>query len=518
MTQRPLTFDAALPGDLEQPVADEVGRAQDEDVAGRLRAKDPTLWGSADTPELADRMGWLTIAERMRGQAGDLQRFARDCAADGLTDAVLLGMGGSSLAPEVLRRSFPEGPDGHLRLHVLDSTDPAAIAAVEQRVDLGKTLFVVSTKSGGTIETRSQAEYFWARQPDGRHWIAITDPRSAVEELSRERGFRRTFLGDPEIGGRYSALSPFGVVPAALIGAPLEELLDGALDPEAFDAGVWLGAALGALAKAGRDKLTIVVDDAIGSFGLWAEQLVAESTGKQGKGILPVAGEPVGAPDEYGDDRVFLVFGERGAEVDALGGAGHPVITVPLDGPGDLGRLFFLAEVATAVAGWSLGINPYDQPNVQEAKDNTNAVLEEGATTDEAADDDALRALLGGARPPAYVAILAYGAPDDAFEAQVAELRAAIRATTRATTTFGWGPRYLHSTGQLHKGGPANGRFLLLVAETAADLEVPGRELTFEQLKQAQALGDLRTLRSHGLPAERVPLDGSTLDRLRGLV
>ena len=532
LTHRPMTFDSSLPEDAEAAVAEEVVRARSEDVARRIWAKDATLWGEPGTPELADRLGWLTSPETMRDRVAELEAFAEECAADGLTDAVVLGMGGSSLAPEVLRRSFGVA-EGRLQLHVLDSTDAFAVLDVADRLDLDRTLFVVSTKSGGTLETRSQADLFWAAVPDGRHFVAVTDPGSSMEELARERGFRRTFLNDPDIGGRYSALSYFGLVPAALMGAPLRALLDGsseaeqacsAADPGAGNSGLWLGAALGALAKEGRDKLTFVVDARIEAFGLWVEQLVAESTGKQGKGILPVADEPLGTPGDYGRDRVFVHLRDEeqpdkanATKVEALAREDHPVLMLNFRSPEDLGRVFFFAEFATAVAGWSLGLNAFDQPDVQEAKEQTRGVLDEGATSDEDAGDDALRALLADAAPPSYVALTAYVAPSDAFDEAIAELRAVIRDATKATTTFGYGPRYLHSTGQLHKGGPATGRFLQLVADAPRDADVPAAGFSFETLKHAQALGDLRTLRARGLPAERVRLDGDPAEAVRAL-
>src|SRR5439155_3459666 len=388
----------------------------------------------------------------------------------------------------------------------------AAIRAVEASIDLDKTLFLVSSKSGGTIETLSQFKHFWSRKPDGRHFVAITDPGSGLADLAQEHGFRRVFLNDPDIGGRYSALSHFGLVPAVLMGADVEALLDGA--GQAVQAcahydtpnnsGLWLGLALGELSLHGRDKLTFIVDPPITSFGLWAEQLVAESTGKQGKGILPVADEPVGAPEAYGDDRIFVHLCSGASNDDAvakLRDAGHPVVTLSVGGPEDLGRIFFFAEFATAVAGWVLGINPFDQPNVQEAKDATKRVLDEGGAAVQDATD--LSELLTSG-PPSYVAVMGYVQPTPAFDEAVAELRAAIRDATRQTTTFGYGPRFLHSTGQLHKGGPKTGRFLQLIHDGPDDVEIPGESYTFTTLKHAQADGDLATLRAHGLPAERV--------------
>jgi glucose-6-phosphate isomerase len=514
-----VTATAQLPEAARAAIDARLQRAAEEDVVGRIWAMDDTVWGPAGQAEVADRLGWLTIAGRMRDALPELDAFASDVVADGLRDVVLLGMGGSSLAPEVLWRTNGRR-DGHLRLHLLDSTDAAAVAAVQAAVDLDETLFLVSTKSGGTIETLSAFAHFWALKPDGRHFAAITDPGSSLVDLAAQHGFRRTFLNDPDIGGRYSALSYFGLVPAALIGADVAALLeraeaaakscDAALAGK-DNAGLWLGAALGELARAGRDKLTFVVDEAFASFGLWAEQLVAESTGKHGRGILPVADEPLGGVGDYGDDRVFLHVdtGAGGAPgLEALADAGHPVITLAADDdPAELGTLFFVLEFATAVAGWVLEINPFDQPNVQEAKDNTKRVLEEGVPDIEPASDEELRALLD-AGPPHSVAIMAYVAPDPAVDAAAADLRAAIRARRRATTTFGYGPRFLHSTGQLHKGGAPTGRFLQLVTDVVADVEVPDQPYTFEVLKQAQAAGDLQTLRGHDLPAQRVVLHG----------
>jgi transaldolase/glucose-6-phosphate isomerase len=517
VTGRPATIEAWLPEDLEPAISARAEKAVEADVARRIWCKDDTLWGEHGAPEIGNRLGWLTIAETMREALPDLQAFAKQAVDDGLTDCVLLGMGGSSLAPEVLRRSFGE-QSGALALQVLDSTDAAAIRAVEESIDIDKTLFIVSSKSGGTIETLSQFKHFWERKPDGSHFVAITDPGSSLVDLGHEHGFRHVFLNDPDIGGRYSALSYFGLVPAALMGAAVEALLDGAGQAEqacaphetASNSGLWLGLALGELALRGRDKLTFIVDEPLRSFGLWVEQLVAESTGKEGKGILPVADEPVGAPDVYGDDRVFVHLcngDDNDDEVAQLRDAGQPVITLSVGGPEDRGRNFFFAEFATAVAGWVLGINPFDQPNVQEAKDATNRVLEgdNGAMTS-GSDPDVMEVVRSG--PPSDVAILGYVQPTDEFDQAVSELRAAIRDATKQTTTFGYGPRYLHSTGQEHKGGPKTGRFLQLVHDGPQDVEIPGESYTFTQLKHAQADGDLETLRAHGLPAARVTLEG----------
>jgi glucose-6-phosphate isomerase len=490
-----------LTGDLERRVAERLRRARDEDVLERIWRRDGTLWAPPGTPELTDRLGWLDIADRMAERVADLEAFVEEVRADGLTDAVLLGMGGSSLAPEVFRRSFG-ARDGYLRLHVLDSTDPDQVQAVVDAVDLDRTLFIVSSKSGGTIETISQFKIFHARQPDGSRFVAVTDPGSGLEAIARENGFRRIFPGDPEIGGRYSALSYFGLVPAALIGADLASMLEGARSADR-EAGLELGCALGELALAGRDKLTFVIDEPIASFGLWAEQLIAESTGKQGKGIVPVVDEPRVDPGAYGDDRVFAHIGGEDS-LGALRDAGHPVLSVPASRATDLGEQFFLWELATAVAGWVLEINPFDQPNVQEAKDNTQRVLSADPAGAPDLDAGDLDALLDGLAPPRYVAILGYLPYTSEVEAGVARLRERLVSERGVATTFGFGPRYLHSTGQLHKGGPPTGAFVEIVHEPSTDFEVPGEPFTLATLFRAQADGDLQTLRAHGLDAVRV--------------
>jgi len=530
-----LTVTARVPASLTPLLQESLVLAAEQQVERRLREGNATLWAPPGTPEVANRLGWLTIAERMLAELAEVEAFAADVREQGFQDVVLLGMGGSSLAPEVLRRSFGARA-GEPRLHVLDSTDAEDIRAVHDAVDPLRTLFVVSSKSGGTIEPLSLFAHFWSTVEDGGHFVAITDPGSGLEQLAREHGFRRIFAGDPNIGGRYSALSAFGIVPAALTGVDVRALLSGASGawetalstvddaqepaPAQQTAAVWLGAALSALARAGRDKLTFVIAESLPGLGLWLEQLVAESTGKHGTGILPVADEPLGEPAVYGEDRVFAYLPDLGApdpaldaRVSALAQAGHPVITIPTRGPGDLGRVFLLAELAVAVAGWGLSINPYDQPNVQQAKDATKRVLDDYEAKHElpavdGAQETALRALLLDGAPPDYVAIMAYLKPSPEFDEAAGELRAAIRERTKTTTTFGYGPRFLHSTGQFHKGGPRTGRFLQLVHDGPDDVEIPGASYTFTTLKNAQAIGDLNTLRDNGLPAERVRLEG----------
>ena len=530
MSDAPSNIAASIPVAMRAGVHERLEQAAAARVAERLHDGDGTLWGAPQTPEVANRLGWLTIAERMHAQLEELEAFSEEVRAAGFEHVLLLGMGGSSLAPEVLRRAFGAQP-GRPTLHVLDSTDAATILAAQHAVDLQRTLFVVSSKSGGTIEPLSLFAHFFALHSDGSSFVAITDPGSGLEQLAAEHRFRRVFAGDPDIGGRYSALSPFGIVPAALSGIDVRALLEGAHhawhgaleigDAAAIDgAAVSTGVALGALARAGADKLTFLISDSLPGLGLWLEQLVAESTGKHGTGILPVADEPLGEPHVYGEDRVFAYLPDLSApdaeleqRVHALAHAGHPVLTIPARGPHDLGRLFLLAEIAVAAAGWALDINPFDQPNVQQAKDATNEVLagyeSSGSLPVPAdADDAALSALVFGGGPPEYVAIMAYLQPSPELDRAAAELREVIRARAQATTTFGYGPRFLHSTGQFHKGGPATGRFLQIVHDGPTDVDIPGAPYTFTTLKNAQAIGDLNTLRATGRPAARVRLSG----------
>jgi transaldolase/glucose-6-phosphate isomerase len=530
ITGRPATIHGTIPDDVQPAVAARVKQAMDDTVAQRVWRRDPSLWGGPGVPEIEDRLGWLTVSEPMLEHAPQLHEFADQARSDGFTDAVLLGMGGSSLGPEVIRRSFGEIPDG-LKLTVLDSTHPDVVLGVEDQIDVEKTLFIVSSKSGGTIETLSHYRYFkQLARPE--QFVVVTDPGSPLERLASEDGLRHCFLNPSDIGGRYSVLSYFGLVPAALMGVNVEALLHRCqvaeqncahYDSSESNSGLWLGATAGELARNGRDKLTFLVSEPIASFGLWVEQLIAESTGKQGRGILPVAGEPVGDASAYGSDRVFAYLrNEENPEfdgaADALAAAGHPVLTLATHGAVDLGRIFFLAEFAVAVAGWALEINPFDQPNVQEAKDNTARVLESGSIPELAeASDGELRALLSDSKPPHYVAILGYLPYSDELEVAVDGLREAIRAATGAATTFGYGPRFQHSTGQLHKGGPPTGRFLQLVNEPTRDADIPDAGYSFGTLIAAQAAGDLQTLRSHGLAAERVKLSGEPAAAVRAL-
>ncbi|HEX5627850.1 MAG TPA: hypothetical protein VFY08_07510, partial [Actinomycetota bacterium] len=397
---------------------------------------------------------------------------------------------------------------------VLDTTHPATIERVAGELELDRTLFIVASKSGGTTETLSHLALFWDRTPHGAQFVAITDPGTSLETLARERGFRSVFVNPDDIGGRYSALSYFGLVPAALIGAPLHEVLDRGQEmqtasertlPAAQSPGATLGAMMGESARAGRDKLTFALPEEIASLGGWVEQLVAESTGKENVGIVPVVGEPLGTPDAYGRDRVFVAIGEHEG-LDELEHAGHPVARLPYDGREQIGGEFFRWEMATAIAGHVLGINPFDQPNVQEAKDATKAILESGAIEDPGFDD--LGVLLKQVNEGDYVAILAYLDRTSETEDAIERVRLAIRDRYGVATTTGFGPRYLHSTGQLHKGGPNDGVLIQVVdVGRSADVPIPGRPYTFGTLIDAQALGDLRSLRGRGRRVARVTLE-----------
>ena len=512
--------------------------------AARLGRHDATLWSAeaAHQRVAANRLGWLASPGVMEGHARELKEFAAGIAHAGFTHAVLLGMGGSSLAPEVLRLTF-EARAGMLDLAVLDNTSPAAVRAVTQSHDLTRTLFVVSSKSGGTLEVASFEKHFFeavrAVRGDqaGRSFVAITDPGTALETLARSRGYARVFANPADIGGRYSALSYFGMVPAALIGADLEGLLAGAraeaLAPGADAAAarpqaVLLGAALGELALAGRDKVTLVLDRRIAALGAWIEQLVAESTGKGGHGLIPIADEPLGPPSAYGNDRVFVAVAVQApdppsdASLRTLEAAGHPVLRWTRSSPTELGAEFLRWEIATATAGAVLGVDPFDEPNVAEAKQATKITLDrylaEGRfPAPVEAQPAALSDLLDQARPGDYFALLAYLHRTPGTQDRLARLRLAIRDRARLATTLGYGPRYLHSTGQLHKGGPNTGLFLLLTADEGDDVPIPGERYGFAALRHAQAAGDLEVLERHGRRVAHLHLGSGiepALDRL----
>jgi len=527
--------------DRLQPAIDtQVAKLQKDDAPRRLWAKDSTLWtpDPAKRQEIHDRLGWLDVADKMQEKLDEL----RDVAAQGrkFSDVVLLGMGGSSLCPDVLRNTFG-AVKGHPKLHVLDTTDPATILGVRAKIKLPTTLFIVASKSGETTETLSHFAYFFDQaKKRGKQFAAITDPGTSLEKLAKENGFRWVFSNPPDIGGRYSALSYFGLVPGALMGVNVAELLERAVEmehscadsvPVEGNPGVWLGAVLGRLATQGRNKVTLITSPKVATFGYWVEQLIAESTGKEGKGIVPIEGEPVGKPAVYGDDRLFVYIrmdaDPPNRAVKALEKYGHPVVTLTLRDKLDLGGEFFRWEVATAIAGSILGIDAFDQPNVQESKDNTKKVLATfksrgklpAAESVAAAKARAgIASLLGRARKGAYFAIMAYTARTPGSEAAIAAIRTAVRDRTKIATTAGYGPRFLHSTGQLHKGGPKTGLFLQIVQDDARDVLIPGQPYSFSVLKQGQAIGDLQSLTSRRLPVLRVTLGRDPAAGWRALI
>ena len=517
-------------GTYQSAVDTALAQMAEQKIMARIWAHDHTVW-KPDPTEITNRLGWLHIAEAMLGNVPQLEELAEAVRADGYTHVLLLGMGGSSLAPEVFRITFGVR-EGYLDLAVLDSTDPGAVLAHAERLDLPRTLFIVATKSGGTVETLSFFKFFYNRMAEavgvdhaGEHFVAITDPGTKLVDLAARYNFRATFLNDPNIGGRYSALSFFGLVPAVLIGTDVQLLLERALETHAGCAsclaekenqGAWLGSIMGVLANEGRDKLTLVTSPSIASFGNWVEQLIAESTGKEGRGILPVVGEPLGAPEVYGDDRLFVGLELAGDELDdsalaALEDAGHPVVRLYLRDRYDLGGQMFLWEVATAVAGYHLGINPFDQPNVESAKvlarKMVAAYTEKGALLrGESAPltAEAVREFLAQAKPGDYVTLQAYVTPGTETDVALQVLRIRLRDRLKLATTSGYGPRFLHSTGQLHKGDAGNGLFIQFTADDPRDADIPDEagssesSITFGVLKEAQAQGDQRALLDAG--------------------
>ncbi|HEX2028486.1 MAG TPA: hypothetical protein VHF25_10860 [Nitriliruptorales bacterium] len=492
-------------------VADAFEELERRSAVPRVWDRDHTLWQD-DPAEVSDRLGWLALPGDMQERVGELTAFADEVSEDGYSHVVVTGMGGSSLFPDVLARSFPPRA-GRPRLRVLDSTDPATVQRCVEGTPLDRVLLVAASKSGTTIETRSHLAHFWqATGGRAEQFVAITDPGTELAKLARERGFRRLFENRPDIGGRYSALSDFGLVPAALAGIDIAGMLASAARmaaactadvPVAANPAARLGAVIAAAARAGRNKLTLVLPPPVAAFGLWVEQLVAESTGKHGTGVLPVVGEQVGVPDVYGDDRLFVSYGQRPG-TEALASAGHPVVQLPLGEALDLGADVFRWEMAIALAGALLDVNPFDQPDVDSAKAATSRVLERGVPSVEA---EPLGPLLEQVRPGDYLALLIYVDPAAPVVEAVERSRVALRDRLRVATTVGIGPRYLHSTGQLHKGGPPTGVFAQVVCESEDDMDVPGRPYTFATLLRAQAVGDLQTLRERGLRARRVALD-----------
>jgi transaldolase/glucose-6-phosphate isomerase len=548
-----------------------VDRAREEQWAERLFAHDASLWSSDARVQAAisERFGWLESPAHFSEQIAAVEGFGEGIRDAGFTTAVVAGMGGSSLAPDVLARTFGTA-DGWLALRVLDSTDPAAVAAVVDDLDPLATLFIIASKSGTTTEPLAFQADAWARieaalrshhAPRNEHagelMIAITDPGKSVEAIPHHDELREVFLNPPDIGGRYAALSYVGLIPASLIGLDVDAFLASALamvgfchepDPAA-NPGVALGLAMGTLARAGRDKLTFLADPAINTFGAWLEQLIAESTGKRGVGIVPVDREPLGEPSAYGRDRVIVrlqLSGATGSEVeaadrltDALEADGHPTIRIQILDPIDLGAEAFRWEVATAISGVVLGIDPFDQPNVEEAKNRTRALLarHEDGPSRRATDADAalplvtegglalhgdaplrlsangnhtlvgeLRRHLERRRPNAYLALQAFIAPTPSRDEGLARIRTLLRGATGCATTAGYGPRFLHSTGQLHKGGASIGWFIQLTSDHPVDRPIPGWPYTFGELIDAQAQGDFEAIEAHDLPIIRIHL------------
>lgn len=495
----------------------------------RIWKKDHRVWKPKPV-EIDNRLGWLTVAEQMQQRAGTLKHFADSIRAAGFRSVVLLGMGGSSLGPEVLRQTFGSS-QGFPKVFVLDSTVPGAIRDVRDAIEPARTLFIVSSKSGGTIEVMSLFAYFWdvvrrtRGNTGGQQFVAITDPDTSLGALAHEHGFRTTFINPSDIGGRYSVLSYFGLVPAALLGIDVEALLERAIlmarrcgpavSPDQNSAAI-LGVVMGLMSQAGRDKVTLITSPKIASFGLWAEQLLAESTGKEGKGLVPVAQEPPVLPSQYGHDRLFVFLrldGDYNETIDrhvaSLKQADHPVVQLRLRDRYDLGAEFFRWELATAVAGHYLGIHPFDQPNVQESKDNTKRILGQVQREGHLPFVDnrvTLEELCNKMKPGAYVAVLAYVRPSPKIDAALRALRKRIIARHHVATTGGYGPRYLHSTGQLHKGGPSNGVFLELIETSGRDVKIPGVTYSFGTLAQAQAVGDVQSLQAHGRPVLQIAL------------
>ncbi|MBD0305179.1 MAG: glucose-6-phosphate isomerase [Nitrospiraceae bacterium] len=510
-------------------------------LTSRLWSKDYRLWKPQPT-EIDNRLGWLTVSEQMQERVGSLKTFAESVRDDGFRHVVLLGMGGSSLGPEVLRRTFSSAR-GFPKLIVLDSTVPGVVREVTRAIRPARTLFILASKSGGTIEVMSLFAHFWktvtqAKGNTGGHqFLAITDPGTSLATLAHERGFRSTFVNQPDIGGRYSVMSYFGLVPAALMGLDLEVLIQRAVEmeracgpdvPPQQNPGACLGGIMGALARKGRDKVTLIASPKINTFGLWAEQLLAESTGKEGQGLIPVAQEPMAPPTAYDHDRLFIYLrldddaNERAdRHAIALERAGHPVVRLTLRDRYDLGGEFFRWEFATAVAGHYLGIHPFDQPNVQESKENTARILEEVRTTGRlpfGETDRTIHDVLDKAESGSYVALLAYVRPSSQMDTALRAFRKSVMMRYRFATTAGYGPRYLHSTGQLHKGGPPKGVFIQFIGDMVPDVTVPNASYTFGTLAQAQAVGDLQSLEAHDRPVIRIQLTRRVASDLKALM
>jgi transaldolase / glucose-6-phosphate isomerase len=553
-------------GSLAAAVPERVRKFEEDQVLPRLWDHDPTLWTEDEDgqSEILKRMGWLVLPETSYDLLPELNQFFQDVKDDGFTHALLLGMGGSSLSPEVMSKIFDEHrlgghAAGGLALSILDSTNPAEVLTAASRSPLEKTLFIASSKSGTTVEVKTFLDYFWSLAVErmgenaGKHFIAITDPGTSLDKIARERGFRKVFLSNPKVGGRFSALTVFGLAPAALLGIDLKQLLDRAswmmnqskpYVKTARNPGLVLGAVLGEAAVKGKDKLTIISDPALSSFGSWLEQLIAESSGKHGKGIIPIDGEPFEYPESYDQDRLFIHFALKNSPVSqkqshehgVLREAGHPVLLFLLEDPYDLGAEFYRWSIATAAACSVLNVNAFDQPDVQDNKDRTVEKIrmyQEKGGLDEGRPlwagewvtlygemsgvgfspdlsiidvEDFLSAFLKKTEIGNYIALNAYLERKPENVEALEQLRDEIRKAAGVAVTVGFGPRFLHSTGQLHKGGPKTGRFLQITANPVKDVDIPGEELTFGILERAQALGDMEALQARNRPVLRIHL------------
>ena len=547
----------ALPPALRREVAAALESWQSHANTRRLWSADATLWTGRDESRW---LGWLRIAETELRDRDAVERFANGLCSESFSDILLLGMGGSSLGPEVLAKSLPSAPN-RPKLQVLDSTDPAQISRFERGIDTARTLFIVSSKSGTTLEPNVLMEYFFARASAalggaaGRHFVAITDPGSHLQRAAEEKGFRHVFLGVPSIGGRYSVLSKFGLVPLAATGRDVRAFLEaacvtvracGSEVTPAENPGVALGVTIGALALHGRDKLTLMASPSVAAFGAWVEQLIAESTGKNGRGVIPIADEPLGDPAAYGPDRLFVYIRDaadadsaQDQAIDALHRAGHPVVRIVLPAPECLAQEFFRFEIATAVAGAMLGVNPFDQPDVEASKIAARAMTEAFEKTGSLPSEDAvcaesgialftdarnaqalrrsgaqstlvswLKAHFAGINAGDYFAVLAYLDANAAPTQALQKLRAAVRDRKRVATCLQFGPRFLHSTGQAYKGGPNSGVFLQITKESSPDLAIPGRKASFGVIESAQARGDFRVLAERGRRALHAHVTG----------
>lgn len=548
-TGRPVFRTELRLGKYAGAIQDRLEQMEVSNFAERLWKKDFQLWkrDEQSRKNIMNSLGWVTVVEKMIAAVPGLETFAKGITEAGFTHAVVLGMGGSSLAPLVMTKLFTEAKG--LTLHVLDTTDAATVRSIENSVPMENTLFIVASKSGTTAEPNAFLDYFYARMQEvkgdkaGDNFIAITDPGTLMLEIARKKNFRDTFLNYADIGGRYSALSYFGMIPAVLMGIDIKKMLELTLDmmkacsadtPASQNPGLVLGSALGELARKGRDKLTLFMPSQVSSLGLWLEQLIAESTGKEDKGILPVCENTILSPEMYGDDRVFVYidFPFTGSDkwreqVDSLTAAGHPVIIVPFAGPDHLGQEFYRWEIATAAAGAVLGINPFDQPNVQESKDCTNRIIEKVRTQGKLPEEQAAltqgtlsffttgkaqdaRTLVDeffvSVKPGDYIAIQAYLTETPGLNDLLDDLQASLLRRFGIPVTVGYGPRFLHSTGQYHKGGPNNGIFIQLTAAETDLVPVPGKPFTFDVLKNAQALGDKEALLAHRRRMIRIDL------------